>query len=396
MVELIMKVGFMSRILIFTGKGGVGKTSIASAHAVLSAKQGIKTLIVSTDMAHNLCDVFDRPLGKTITTVFDNLDALEIDPNYMMENEFQDMKASVSDMLESAGVPIDIQTSLLPGMDELFSLLKIMALHESKEYERIIVDCAPTGETLTLLKFPELLSWYMEKFFPVGKVAMRVLSPISKAVFKMQLPDKAAMNDIEKLFMQLVRLQTLLKDHQTTSIRLVAMPEKMIVEETKRNYMYMNLYDFNVDGVYINRILPSDMENPFFDRWLDIQSGYIEELSAIFADIPLYKVPWFDSELQGVEGLDKIAESALEKWDVFKIHEFCRGVRYDSIDNGYLLTLFLPHIASDALDVHESGTDIIIKIGNFKRNIPKPNALRHYQIIQAKFENQQLLITLSK
>jgi len=263
----------MGRILIFTGKGGVGKTSMASAHAMLSAEQGKKTLIVSTDMAHNLCDIFETTIEKTITNITKNLDALEIDPNYMMENEFSDMRRAFGNMIQSSGLPLGTleQLSLFPGMDELFSLLKIMEVYESGEYERIIVDCAPTGETLTLLKFPELLSWYMEKFFPVGKVALRVLSPVSKVMFKIQLPDKAAMADIEKLFFKLIKLQELLKDKSVTSVRLVAMPEKMVVEETKRNYMYMNLYDFNVDGVYINRILPKDIDNEFFNEWIDIQ-----------------------------------------------------------------------------------------------------------------------------
>lgn len=386
----------MGRILIFTGKGGVGKTSMASAHAVLSAKEGKKTLIVSTDMAHNLCDIFDTPLGKTITNVSENLDVLEVDPNYMMDHEFSDMKRAISNMMESSGMPFSLQLSVFPGMDELFSLLKIMEVYESGKYDRIIVDCAPTGETLTLLKFPELLSWYMEKFFPVGKVAMRVLSPISKAVFKVQLPDKAAMSDIEILFTKLIRLQELLKDKEVTSIRLVAMPEKMVVEETKRNYMYMNLYNFHVDGVYVNRILPKDIDNKFFDEWLDIQNRYIEELEMIFTNVPMYRVPWFDSELSGVSGIERIVTEALEDWQVFDVKEIHKGESYETIENGYVLKLFLPTLSSSDLDLHESGTDIIIKVGNFKRNIPKPNALRNHMITGAKFEEQQLLITLMK
>jgi len=388
----------MGRIIVFTGKGGVGKTSIAAAHALDSAKGGARTLIVSTDMAHNLGDVFAMPLGKNICAVTDNLDALEIDPNYAMENDFQDMSRAVIKLMQSSGMPVEaLETiNLFPGMDELFSLLKILDLYEGGAYERIIVDCAPTGETLTLLKFPELLTWYMEKFFPLGKVAARVLSPISKAVFKIELPDKAAMTDIEKLFIKLIKLQELLKDKAVTSIRLVAMAEKMVVEETKRNYMYMNLYNFQVDGLFINRILPRDIDNVFFNEWIGIQNQYIEELERIFANVPTHHVPWFDTELTGIEGIERIIGATLKGWDVFATVDIQRSEVYEKTDQGYVLKLFLPAIASRDLEMHESTSDIIIKIGNFKRNIPKPNALRNYRIAGAKFVDQTLVIALTE
>ena len=386
----------MSRIIVFTGKGGVGKTSVAAAHAVHSAKSGAKTLIVSTDMAHNLGDIFGVTFKKTIFKINENLDALEIDPNLTMENEFKEMKTAFTNLLKSSGMPIEsLETfDMFPGMDELISLLKILDLYESGYYEHIIVDCAPTGETLTLLKFPELMSWYMEKFFPLGKIALRVLSPISKTMFKIELPDKEAMTDIEKLYIKLIKLQELLKDKTVTSIRLVAMAEKMVVEETKRNYMYMNLYNFHVDGLFINRILPRDIDNAFFSEWIDIQNQYIEELENIFDGVPIHKIPWFETDLNGLEGIEKIVKSTLEGWDIFKTIDIQRGESYEKTQEGYLLKLFLPTIQSKDLDMHESASDIIIKIGNFKRNIPKPNALRSYHIAGATFVDQMLLISL--
>lgn len=386
----------MGRILIFTGKGGVGKTSVAAAHARYAALEGKKTLIVSTDMAHNLGDIFEMPLGRTTTKVDDNLYALEIDPNYMMENELKEIKTAIMNMISSTGFSTSQleQLSVFPGMDELFSLLKILEIYESCEYEVIIVDCAPTGETLSLLKFPEMLSWYMEKFFPVGKVAIRVLSPISQAVFKVQLPNKEAMNDIEKTFLRLLQLQELLKDRQVTSIRLVSMPEKMVVEETKRNYMYMNLYNFHVDGLYINRILPKDMDNSFFEEWLDIQSQYIEELEMVFGEMPIYKIPWFDTDINGLGGIDQIVSKVLTGRDVLSVHDDLKGETYEKIETGYVIKLFLPCVEKGDLHLHESGTDIIIKIGNFKRSIPKPSILRHYEVNGAKLSEQTLNITM--
>jgi arsenite-transporting ATPase len=385
-------------MLIFTGKGGVGKTSVAAAHARNSSNEGKKTLIVSTDMAHNLNDIFNLQIGKTIQKVSDNLYALEIDPSYVMEEDFADMKQALIRVIESSGIPIGNigELSIFPGMDELFSLLKLKEIYASGEYDRIIVDCAPTGETLALLKFPELLAWYMEKFFPIGKVAMKILAPISKTVFKIQLPDSDAMTDIERLYRKLIELQEFLKDRKTTSIRIVTMPEKMVVEETKRNFMYMNLYDYHVDGIYINRILPKDMDNPFFNDWIAIQDQYISELEAVFEGMPIYKIPWFDTDLNGLSGIDRIEENVLKGRDVFSIQEELVSQCFEKVEAGYNLLLKLPFIEKGEVILHESGTDIILKIGNFKRCIPKPNSLRNYAVTGAQLSEGILTVNFTE
>lgn len=384
----------MGRILVFTGKGGVGKTSVAAAHAWHSAKEGKKTLLVSTDMAHNLSDIFQIPIGKEIIEAAPNLFLMEIDPAYVLENDFREMTDAFARLFSVTGMSDDEAVSI-PGMDELFALLKIMDIYKSQEYERIIVDCAPTGETLAFLKFPELLSWYMEKFFPVGKVAMRVLSPVSKVIFKVELPGKKAMTDIERMYMKLISLQELLKDREVTSVRLVCMPEKMVVEETKRSYMYMNLYNFAVDGLYINRILPDDIGNEFFNDWIKIQGRYIRELEEVFAGMPVYHIPWFDTDLNGTEGIGRINDEALEGRDIFAVSETVPGEEYEKTEDGYLMKVHLPFAAKDGVDLHESENDVIIKIGNFKRNIPKPDVLRRLGISSAKFQDEALLITFS-
>lgn len=388
----------MSRILIFTGKGGVGKTSVAAAHARLSALEGQKTLIVSTDMAHNLSDIFQVVIGKKPVTIDQNLDALEIDPNYMMEHEFSDMKRALLNLISSSGMPVAelSQISIFPGMDELFSLLKILEIYESGVYDRMIIDCAPTGETLALLKFPELLSWYMEKFLPVGKVALRVLSPLSKAIYKIELPDKAAVSDIERLFLKLVALQELLKNRAVTSVRIVAMPEKMVLEETKRNYMYMNLFNYHVDGLYINRILPKDIGNAFFDEWIELQEQYIEAYEMTFGEVPIYKIPWFDTDINGFDGIDRIVNQTLKGKAVFEVIPEVASETYIKTEQGYEMKLFLPCLEKSGLDLHETGTDIIVRIGNFKRSIPKPNVLRAYEIQRANLEKQVLTLFLTE
>ena len=385
----------MKRILIFTGKGGVGKTSVAAAHALQSARQGQKTLIVSTDMAHNLGDLFNLSIGKEVVTVADHLDALEIDPNYVMEKDFKNLMQAFNNMVGSINPEageID-EFTMMPGMDELFALLKIQELYENSDYQRIIVDCAPTGETLSLLKFPELMCWYMDKFFPVGKVAVRILSPVSKSLFKIQLPDHHAMSDIETLYVKLIELQNLLKNKEVSSIRLVTIPEKMVVEETKRNYMYMKLYNYNVDGIFINRILPREIKNPFFAEWINIQKKYIAEIETCFDQIPKYYIPWYDTDLLGLDDIHRICDDVFSgRSDLFAIKADIEGEKFEQTETGYQLRLFLPTITKDAVSVNLAGSDVIVKIGNYKRNIPLPNTLRGMNVSSAKFDQSTLVI----
>ena len=382
----------MKRIYIFTGKGGVGKSSIAAAHAVKSAEEGRKTLLVSTDMAHNLGDIFERKLGKDVVNVLPGLDAYEIDPEYVMENDFSAVMSYLASLLPETGEEGAQGIGMIPGMEELFSLLKIADIYHRADYERIIVDCAPTGETLSLLKFPELLAWYMEKFFPVGKVAVRILSPISKAAFQVEMPNKNAMNEIERMFLKLVELQELLKDRAVTSVRIVTTPEKMVVEETKRSYMYLNLYNFNVDGIYINRILPTDLDNDFFAQWIAIQKEYTACIRESFAALPICEIPWYDEELKGERAIRRIVDEVLSDKEVFAVQNITERECFEKTEDGYQLKVFLPYAEKEAVDLYQAATDLVIRTGNFKRSIPLPNVLRSYTVTGARFEEGILRI----
>jgi len=389
----------MSRIIIFTGKGGVGKTSVAAAHGLKAAKEGMKTIIISTDMAHNLSDIFEKQISNEPLEVVKNLWALELDPNQEMQRYYGTIKEAFKKLMASANNHAaegfeDIM--VFPGMEELFSLLKIKELNDKNIYDLIIVDCAPTGETISLLKFPELFAWYMEKLFPVGKVAMKVLRPISKAAFKIEMPNNQAMNDIQRLYVKLQELQRLLKDRKICSIRLVVIPEKMVIEETKRNYMYLNLYNFNVDGLYINRVIPECVDNNFFDEWKKIQKDYIEEINTIFFNIPTFKIKWYEVDINGVPGLERIGADSLTDKDLFKILKTTENERFEKIEGAYKLKVYVPFTEKTDFDLYESDRDIIIKIGNFKRNIPTPNVMRNYSINKAKFNEGYLEIYFQK
>jgi len=385
----------MGRIMIFTGKGGVGKTTTAAAHAVKAAKEGIKTLIVSTDMAHNLSDLFIKEIREEPIEILNNLSALEIDSNYEMNRFYGSISEAFKNMLtfkneKDEEVMEDIV--VFPGIEELFSLLKIKELYDQNIYDLIIVDCAPTGETLSLLKFPELFSWYMEKLFPVGRIAMKVLRPISKVAFRLDMPDERAMNDIEKLYVKLGSLQNLLKDRQVCSIRLVTIPEKMVVEESKRSYMYLNLYNFNVDGLYINRIIPEDIDNSFFDQWKQIQKYYLDEINSVFSNIPIYKIKWYEVDINGVSGLERIVIDSLEDKNIFKVLKTTVNETFEKTEKGYCLNVYVPFTEKKDFDLFESSTDIIVKIGSFKRNIPIPHIIKKYSIASAKLNDGVLSI----
>lgn len=383
------------RIIIFTGKGGVGKTSVSAAHALKASDEGLRTMLVSTDMAHNLSDLFMTPIGMKPVTVKENLTVLEIDPEYEMQHEFSDLMRAVYDLLpEGAGNINDLV--MIPGVEELFSLLRVKALYESGEYDLIVVDCAPTGETLSLLKFPELLSWYMEKFFPLGKLAMKVIHPISKPIFKVKLPDGKAMDDIEKLYLQLNALNELLKNKEVSSVRIVSLPERMVVEETKRNYMYMNLYHFQVDGLFINRVLPNEVSDEFFTEWHRLQNGYVEELCNAFSDIDICKIPWYDTDLNGMESLRKLYKDILTAPDIFKVRRTVESEHFEKTDDGYILQLYLPFADKKEIDLHEGENELIIKIGNYRRDISLPTVLIKHHVAKAKMDASTLTINFSE
>ncbi|MBQ6590794.1 MAG: ArsA family ATPase [Lachnospiraceae bacterium] len=375
----------MSRIYIITGKGGVGKTSVASAHAVRSAQEGKNTLLVSADMAHNLGDIFQVRAGGKVVEIAPCLSLLELDPYMLMREEYPHINKAIADLSGKAGFAMDQvgETYMIPGMENLFSLLKIRDLYLSGKYDRIIVDCAPTGETLSLLKLPELLSWYVEKFSPVGRTMTRVLTPVAKLRYRMQLPDEAAMDEFGQLYGKLVMLQDLLKNPETSRVRLVCIPEKMVVEETRRSYMYLNLYHYPVDTVFINRILPEDTGSSFMKGWQQIQKGYLAELESVFTDLTITRIPWYPSEIRGMEAVRRLSEEVLGDRDLFD-----RPVRddnevYSPIEGGYSLTIRVPGASQEEVEVFPRAMDVDIRIRNQLRSIPLPGVLRGARMTSA-------------
>ena len=396
----------MTKIRIFTGKGGVGKTSVAAACAWNAAAKGEHVLLASTDAAHSVGDVLDRRIGPDVVRVAERLDAVELDADRIMEGEYGNLVRSVTTMAEGmerrrdgdGGQGVDEGHDALPslpGFDGLFSLLKLLDFAESGAWDTIVVDCAPTGETLALLKFPELFGWYVEKWRPLGKVAVRVLSPLSRTVLKVELPDKHAMSDIERLYERLVALQVLLKDPERTSVRIVALPEKMVVEETKRNYLYLNLFGYRVDGLVVNRVLPPEAQEGFFTEWADVQRRCMDELATVFAGVPTARIPWYGTDICGLPGVEQLA-SELPGEDVFAAAPPVEHERYERIDDGWTLELALPLVEKDALELFQAGSDLVVRVGATCRCMPLPNVLAGFDVAAARLDEGVLRVTFAK
>jgi arsenite-transporting ATPase len=273
-------------------------------------------------------------------------------------------------------------------MENLFSLMKIRQYYESGDYERIIVDCAPSGETISMLKLPELLAWYFEKLFPVGRMAIRMLSPFTKVFMKVEMPRQEALSDVEKLYKTMLELQDLLKDSEVTTIRLVCTPEKMVVDETKRSFMYLNLYHYQVDGLYINRVIPDLADNRFMTSWHQIQAGYIAELERVFAQIPITKIPWYPDEIRGMDSVEQFCRENFSPEtieEVFSVRVRDVNEVYEETRDGYKLRLSLPFAQADEVKVTGLGSDLEVHIGNYRRTIPLPNTLANNTILGSRF-----------
>jgi arsenite-transporting ATPase len=383
----------MERLILLTGKGGVGKSSLAAAHAWASARQGRRTLLASLDPAHNLSDMVGCPPAPEPAEVMPCLDILEVDANREREQDFAHISRTLADMLTSSGVAGDETTVVdVPGLDPLFFLLKIHELCGSGTYDRVILDLAPTGETLSLLQLPELLGWWMERLFPLGRLAVRTLRPLAKGLWRIELPDRRAMNDVEALYARLLALQTLLKDPAVTSVRLVTQPERMVIEETKRSYLYLNLFGYAVDHVYVNGVYPADDVDDFFRAWIDHQSAHLAEIEETFPHLPITRVPRFPTDLAGLEDFGRLAEVALDE-RTFDVRDDLVRETWATTGEGYQLRLPVPLAHSDDLQLSLSASDLVLRIGTVRRNIPLPATLHGHDVASARHDDGILTIT---
>ncbi|MDY7040670.1 MAG: TRC40/GET3/ArsA family transport-energizing ATPase [Chloroflexota bacterium] len=387
------------RILLYTGKGGVGKTSVSAATALRCADLGYRTVVVSTDAAHSLADSFDMTLGPEPTPILPNLWGQEIDVLHQMEKHWGSVQRYMTTMLSWQGLEgiIAEELTVLPGMDELASLLQIVHLNDTGDYDVIIIDCAPTGATLQLLSLPEIGRWYLTKIFPLEKKAIQISRPLIRAVIDLPIPNDELFDTIEELIGEMDRMHELLTDPQKSSVRLVLNPEKMVIKEAQRAFTYLNLYDYRTDAVISNRLIPQHVTDDYFASWKDIQAGYSQTVKEAFAPLPILTVPLFDQEVVGFDMLRRMAEAIYGEDDPTRLYYVGQAQQVSKQDGLYTLRIPLPFVSSE--DIHltrSSGDELIVRIGNHKRNIILPHALAALEVRSAQQEDDQLVITFQE
>ncbi len=386
------------RTILYTGKGGVGKTSVAAATARRCAASGLRTIVLSTDPAHSLSDSLDTELGSEPTPVTDNLFGQEVQAQQEMERNWEAVQEWLGDLLAERGVDRISAEELTvpPGMDELFSLLQIKRLHEQEEYDAIIVDCAPTGETLRLLSFPDVASWWLEKVFPWEKRVVAAARPFARTFLDVSLPSEAVFDDVQRLVRNLVAMNGILRDRSSTSIRLVMNPDRMVIREAMRTFTYLNLYGYLTDAVIVNRMFPPEVDEGYFAAWRGLQQEQMELVSSAFSPVPILSAPYFDQEVMGPEMLDRLGEVIFGELEAGAVlHE--ELAQELVTDNGVAkLRLPIPFAEKADIDLKKIGLDVIVRVGQQKRTIMLPPALAAYRPRTARFEGGALEILFER
>jgi arsenite-transporting ATPase len=365
------------RIILFTGKGGVGKTTISAATATLCARRGYRTLVISTDAAHSLSDSFEEPLGNTPKEIRPNLFGQEINAQEQVERRWGEIKDYLVAFFSSQGIDsIEAEElSVFPGMEELFSLMEIRHFHRTGEFEVIVVDCAPTGDTLRLLSAPEITDWYLKHIFPIGRTAAKAVRPVASRVLPFPFPEDNVFEAIKNISLQLAEMKEILEDNEQTTIRLIVNPEKMVIKEAQRAYMFFNLFGYSVDMVIVNRILPPEVKDAYFERWKDLQRDYCQLVEESFHPLPIFSLPLYQKEIVGFEALEELAQVLYNQANPVEI--FCRRkpIEVEKLDGSYTLSLHLPFIEKKDVQLSQKGEELLIKVGAFKRNILLPRLL---------------------
>ena len=389
------------RVILMTGKGGVGKTSVAAATGLRCAELGYKTLVLSTDPAHSLADSFDLELGHEPRSVRPNLWGAELDALMELEGNWGAVKRYITQVLQARGLD-GVQAeelAILPGMDEIFGLVRMKRHHDEGEYDVLIIDSAPTGTALRLLSIPEVGGWYMRRFYkPLQgmSVALRPLvEPLFRPIAGFSLPDKEVMDAPYEFYEQIEALEKVLTDNKQTSVRLVTNPEKMVIKESLRAHAYLSLYNVSTDLVVANRIIPETVNDPFFEKWKNNQQIYKQEIHENFHPLPVKEVPLFSEVMCGMEALERLKETLYKDEDPAQVYYQEDTIRVVQNEQDYSLELYLPGIPKEKVQLNKTGDELNIRIGNHRRNLVLPQALAALKPSGAKMEEDFLKIRFS-
>lgn len=385
------------RIILYTGKGGVGKTSIAASSAIKSAEKGLKTLIMSTDPAHSLGDSLNVELNNEPKVIMENLEALEINVAIEMERNWGKVKEYLIRLFSATGANkiTTEEISIFPGLEDVLSLYRVVDAYKNGDYDVIYLDCAPTGETLGLLSYPDMLKWWMDKFWNFGKKTIKYGRPIMEPVFKIPLPKQDVLNEIEKVYDKLVETREIFTNPDVTSVRLVMNPEKMVIKEAQRSFTYLNLYGFNVDAIVINKIFSKEVTDIYFKAWVDMQQKYIKLINESFNPVPVYYSAFQQNEVVGIEALEEMAKGVFNDEEPSTVKHVGKTQTIVEDKNGFIFSVATPFAEKSDLKINIKGDELTIATSNFKRHIIIPKSLIGLEIKKAKFEDGKVNLHFS-
>ncbi len=386
-----------ARTILYTGKGGVGKTSVAAATATRCASAGRRTLILSTDPAHSLSDSFETELTPEPTKIRDRLDAAEIDAQHELTRHWAGVQGWFGEVLTQRGLDrISAQElTVPPGLDELFCLLRLRDHHDSGEWDVIIVDCAPTGETLRLLSFPDAARWWLERIVPFQRAILSYAAPLARGVLDLPLPTSAVLDDLQRLSENLLSMDAILRDTANSSIRLVMAPDRMVIGEAMRTFTYLNLYGYLTDAVIVNKVFPGDV-GAYFDRWRGLQAEQLELVHSAFAPVPVLEAPYFDQEVIGAEMLELLGERLFGASGIVDpaavLHETIIQ-SLESDESGAKLRLTIPFTEKAQIGLRQVGLELVVTAGPRRRVIMLPPTLAAYKPVSATYEDGVLEVS---
>jgi arsenite-transporting ATPase len=385
-----------TRTILYTGKGGVGKTSVATCTARRCAASGLRTLVISTDPAHSLSESLGASLGPEPIAVSDRLWGQEVNAQEEMERHWSGVQDWLGEVFIERGVDrISAQElTVPPGMDELFSLLRLQAAHESPDWDAIIVDCAPTGETLRLLSFPDVARWWIEKVFPLERQILAAARPLARSLLDIQLPSSAVFADIQRLSANLIAMNEILRDREHCTVRLVMNPDKMVIGEAMRTFTYLNLYGYLTDAVIVNRVFPADVGD-YFAGWRQVQEEHLSLVRSAFSPVPVLCAPYFDQEVLGSEMLDRLADAVFgaDRLDPAAVLHDSLTQELSLSEEGARLRLLLPFAEKGDISLKKIGLELIVGVDGHRRTIILPSALAAFQPSGATFEDGALEVS---
>jgi len=377
------------RVILYTGKGGVGKTSIAAATALRAAKFGHKTIIMSTDSAHSLSDSLELSLTGEIVTVEKNLDAVEIDVQHEIETKWAEIQQYIADFLESQGIePVTAkELAVFPGMEFMSSLFYVEQFSKESTYDTAIIDTAPTADTIRLLAYPDVANWYFEKMFGVVRNLIKIARVTVGRVMKTPIPSDRFLKDMDTIRNRLSNVKEIMVDPLQTSVRLVLNPEKMVITESMRAYTYLSLYGYTVESIVINRIFSRDSGKGYFKEKLEEQEKYLKQIDEAFSPLKMLKAYLFKTEVVGRESLDLLADMLFEDADPTVIYTAEKPMMMYDEDGKQVLALRIPFTDNKRVELYNRKDLFILRIGGFKRVITLPHSYASLEIERAELKD---------